>query len=212
MTLSCAAFDGGDHAEAQRIATALCVLLYRSGRSRALLVEVGLREQVGWLDTVGSLLPAEASAQTPLVFVSVEQGQATWLPTLDGWDRRLERRQPLPPEAEEKLSRMRADDTWRSRGARVPFAQWWDSHVLRDMNDQSFTRGDVVRAVASTYGEAPIDPFLEDVYQRLSRPSSFGWAMPFEHRPQVPTSSPVLASVRQLAFEVEGSLAQADLS
>jgi hypothetical protein len=210
LVLSCAAFDAGDHAEAQRIATTLRVLLHQLGSSRALLIELGTRDQIGWLDTAGSLLPLEGTAQTPLVFVSVdersERSRATWLPTLDAWDHRLRERPELSPDVEETLARRRADQSLRSRGRWLPFAEWWKADVLRDKAGQTFTRADLVRALANTDGEAQVDPGLLQVYDRLSRPNSSGWVMSHENGPDLPLASPAMASVRQVAFEVEWSL------
>jgi hypothetical protein len=213
LVLSCAAFDAGDHAEAQRIATTLRVLLHQLGSSRALLIELGTRDQIGWLDTAGSLLPLEGSAQTPLVFVRVEkrseQSKATWLPTLDAWDHRLQERPELSPDVEETLARGRADQSLRSRGRWLPFDEWWDADVLRDKVGQTFTRADLVRALANTDGEAQVDRDLLQVYDRLSRPNSSGWVTKHENGPDGPLLSPAMASVRQVAFEVEWSLHRA---
>jgi hypothetical protein len=210
LGLSCAAFDAGDHAEAQRIATTLRVLLHQLGSSRALLIELGTRDQIGWLDTAGSLLPLEGSAQTPLVFVRAEErpehSRPTWLPTLDAWDRRLQERPQLSPEVQETLARGRAEQSLRSRGRWLPFAEWWDADILRDRAGQNFTRADLVRALANTDGEASVDPSLHQAYNRLSRPSSAGWVMRHENSPDVPLTGPAMTSVRQIAFEVEWSL------
>ena len=210
LALSCAAFDAGEHAEAKRIATTLRVLLHDLGSSRALLVELGRRDELGWLDTAGSLLPLENHAQTPLVFIDVQEGpdrpSASWLPTLDAWDRRLQPRPRLSPDVEETLARLRAEDALRSRGRWLPFAEWWETYVLRDRAGQNFTRADLVRALANTDSEARVDPDLEQRYRRLSQQSSSGWAVRLENLREVPTLSPALASVRQVAFEVERSL------
>jgi hypothetical protein len=214
LAVSTAAFDAGDHAEAKRIAASLRVLLHDFGASRALLVELGTRHQIEWLDTAGSLLPLEGNAQMPLVFVSVEErlGQtgATWLPTLDAWDRRLQERPQLPAEVEESLARLRAEGSLRSRGRWLPFDEWWEADVLRDKGGQNFTRADLVRALADMDGWAQVDADLDDVYQRLVRQTFSGWAIRLENSPYVPLLSPAFASMRQIAFEVERSLHRAD--
>jgi hypothetical protein len=210
LAVSSAAFDEGDHAEARRIAVALRTLLHHLGGHRAVLVELGTRDQIEWLDTAGSILPLVSGAQTPLVFLQVDQGKSTWMPTLDAWDRRLQERPQLPPEAEETLSRMRAERTLRTRGSWLPFTEWWEAHILRDMRGQDFSRADLVQALSSSDGAVPVDAALEGPHQRLSRRSSTGWAIKLERGPGVPTLSPVLASMRQVAFEVERSLHRAN--
>jgi hypothetical protein len=188
LAVSCAAFDAGDHAEAKRIATVLQILLHGRGSGPALLEELGTRAQMGWLDTAGSILPVIAGAQTPLVYVmKVEHAASMWMPTLDAWDRRLQERPLLPAETEETLAQLRAEHALRSRGGWLPFDEWWDAEVLRNREEQTFSRAALVQMLTTTDGAARLDPY-------------FGGG---------PRTSPVLASMRQVAFEVERSLHRA---
>ena len=210
LAMSGAAFDAGDQAEAKRIANTLRVLLDGVGSTPALLDQLGTRDQIGWLDTAGSMLPLGGGAQTPLVYAVADErpdhNGATWLPTLDAWDRRLQERQPLPPGKEETLARMRAEGTLRSRGSWLPFAEWWEAEVLRDSAGQSFTRGDLLRAMTDTGAEVHDGPNRDEAHRRISTPTSSGWVPTLGHRPPVPRLTPALASVRQVAYEVERSL------
>jgi len=188
LAVSCAAFDAGDHAEAKRIATVLQVLLQGRGSGPALLEELGTRAQIGWLDTAGSMLPVIAGAQIPLAYIKKgDQSGSVWLPTLDAWDRRLQERPQLAPETEETLAQMRAEHALRSRGSWLPFDEWWDADVLRDLRDQTCSRGGLVQMLANANGAARVDPYVGGG----------------------PRTSPVLASMRQVAFEVERSLHRA---
>src|SRR3954470_6378157 len=96
MAGSCLAFDAGDQAEGKRLASTLSALLHDLARRGALLAQLGTRDQIGWLDTAGSILPMVAGAQTPLVYLGMDErlhrSRSSWLPTLDGWDRRLQER------------------------------------------------------------------------------------------------------------------------
>ena len=207
LAVSCTAFDSGDQAEAKRIATSLRVLLHGLGSVSALLVRLDTRDQIGWLDTAGSILPVPG-VQAPLVFLKVDarRSRSSWLPTLDAWDRRLQERPRLPRDTEETLARMRAEHSLRSRGGWLPFAQWWAADVLRDVDGQTFTRASLVKAMANADGRAGDDPVLDETYRRLSKPDSYGWATKLEEGPSVPLPTPAPASVRQVAFEVETSL------
>jgi hypothetical protein len=187
LAVSCSAFDAGDQAEAKRIAAVLQVLLHGRGSEPALLEELGSRGQIGWLDTAGSILPAVAGAQTPLAYKKAAQPGSTWLPTLDAWDRRLQERPQLPAETEETLARLRAEHVLRSRGSWLPFDEWWEADILRDRRGQTSSRADLVQLLASPDGAARIAP-------------DFG---------EAPGVSPALASMRQVAFEVERSLHRA---
>jgi hypothetical protein len=210
LAVSCTAFDSGDQAESRRIATTLRVLLHDLGSISALLVRLDTRDQIGWLDTAGSIVPLVPGVQTPLVFLKVDArlhgSRSSWLPTLDAWDRRLQERPRLPRDVEETLARMREEHSLRSRGEWLPFAQWWAADVLQDTDGQTFTRAGLVQALANADGHAGGDPVLDETYRRLSRPDSHGWANKLEDGPSVPLLTPAPASVRQIAFEVEASL------
>jgi hypothetical protein len=210
LAVSSLAFDAGDHAEAKRLASTMRVLLQDLPGGRAPLDQLGMRGQIGWLDTAGSILPLVAGAQTPLVYLTVDkrlhQSRSSWLPTLDAWDRRLQERPRLPSDVEETLAQMRLDRSLRSRGSWMPFDEWWTADVLRDMGGENLTRSDLVNALANTDREAHADPELDNLYRRLSRNSSFGWTIKMEKGPSVPLLTPALASVRQIAFEVDASL------
>jgi hypothetical protein len=214
LAVSCAAFDAGDHAEAKRIATCLRALLQDLGTGQALLAELGTRDQIGWLDTAGSMLPLEGHVQTPLVHVGAgerpDQAEARWLPTLDAWDRRLQERHQLPPSVEKSLARMRAEHTLRSRGQLLPFPEWWEAEVMCDEGGQRFTRADLVMALTDPDGGVRVDPALDVDHHHRPRWDSSGWASDLDDHPHVPPLGPTLSSVRQVAFEVEMSLYRAD--
>lgn len=214
LSVSCAAFDSGDHAEAKRIAACLRALLQDPGTGQALLSELGSRDLIGWLDTAGSLLPLPDQAQTPLVHVSAEEKPGrtgtTWLPTLDAWDRRLQERPRLPASVEESLARMRAEHLLRSRGHWLPFHEWWDADVMCDEGGQKFTRADLVAALTDPAGTAAADPGLDDVHRHRPRWDTSGWAVDLDDLPRGPALGPTLSSVRQIAYEVEMSLYRAD--
>lgn len=215
LAVSCAAFDAGDHAEAKRLATCLRELFQGREPGQALLAELGTRDQIGWLDTAGSLLPPVAGqVQMPLVHVSAEQdpGQVgtTWLPTLDAWDRRLQERPKLPAAVEESLARMRAEHVLRSRGHWLPFPEWWDAPVMSTERGQKFTRADLVTALTDPEVGARDDSALDETDVWPSFRDASGWGADPDPQPRVPPLGPTFSSVRQVAFEVEMSLYRAD--
>jgi hypothetical protein len=214
LAVSCAAFDGGDHAEGKRIAACLRALLQDLGSDRGLLAELGTRDQVGWLDTAGSLLPLAGRAQMPLVHARPTerpgQRETTWLPTLDAWDRRLQERPRLPPSVEESLARMRAEHTLRSRGQWLQFPEWWEAEVLCDKRGQKFTRAELVESLTDPDGGARVAPASDEDEQWPWRDEFSAGSMEVPAGPRVPPLGPTLSSVRQVAFEVEMSLFRAD--
>jgi hypothetical protein len=214
LTVSCTAFDAGDHAEGKRIATCLRELLQDLQHGQALLAELGTRDLIEWLDTAGSLLPLVGREQLPLVVAGNQEraGQtgAAWLPTLDAWDRRLQERPHLPPSVEESLARMRAEHTLRSRGQWLRFAEWWEADVMCDVDGQKFTRADLVTTLTDPDSGVRVTPAIEETHRRRPRWDSSGWASQLDDHPHVPPLGPTLASVRQVAFEVQMSLHRAE--
>jgi hypothetical protein len=214
LTVSCAAFDAGDHAEGKRIATCLRELLQDLQHGRALLAELGSRDLIEWLDTAGSLLPLVGREQLPLVVPGNDEGPGPtgvgWLPTLDAWDRRLRERPQLPPSVEESLARMRAEHTLRSRGQWLRFAEWWEADVMCAVDGQKFTRADLVKTLTDPDAGARATAAPEETHERRPRWDSSGWASDLDDLPHVPPLGPTLASVRQVAFEVQMSLHRAE--
>ena len=65
----------------------------------------------------------------------------------------------------------------------------------------SYSRSDLVLKVANQDGGGHVDPGLDDAYHDLSRGNSVGWLTGVGDTVE-PLSTPVLATVRQIAFEV----------
>jgi len=89
------------------------------------------------------------------------------------------------------------------------FAEWWRGKVTRDAREALWSREALVLVVANEDGGAHIDPAMSENYHALTRENAMGWrfhaagtnddGMPF-------TNGPVLASIRQIAWELEWTL------
>ena len=100
-----------------------------------------------------------------------------------------------------------AERTGRMSG----FRTWWRTDVTRDARDELWSREGHVIVVANQDGGAHVDPRLDERYHALTRENAMGWrfhragagpdneGLPF-------LNSPVLASIRQIAWEVEWTL------
>jgi hypothetical protein len=80
--------------------------------------------------------------------------------------------------------------------------------VIRDKNNKTFTRKDLVLNTANTDGGAHIDPNLDQAYASLSRFNSLGWKYFRRDIEDDFRNSPVLPSIRQIAHEVLKTLRQ----
>ena len=86
------------------------------------------------------------------------------------------------------------------------FDAWWNDPVLKDAQGSVFNRRKLVLDVANEDGGAHVDPSLNPAYEALARHNSLGWVYSVGHGQQPFANSPVLASVRQIAYELDRTL------
>jgi SEC-C motif len=190
LRASAQAFDDGVEAEAKRLATVIRVLVHDTARSRSLLGLLGLKETLWFLDT-------SRHRNTPGMAPNFVSESLTSLEISPGALRHVAPLDDLPPSR---------------RGPPARVEAWWKTPVLTDADAMTFSRRDLVLALANRDGGAHVDPELGSAYARLSRNNSFGWVAhsgdPFQDGAtfEAPTNSPAVACVRQCAFEVDLSL------
>jgi hypothetical protein len=165
------------------LATCLRVILHNTGSSHAILHQLGLDLKLYFRDTSlhpspGNMLPAHNG----LVVMRVTAGVgARYVPRL---------------EAEGEFG-----------NPHLQFAQWWEAMVLRDNESRTWTRRGIVLDLANKEGGAHLDPYQPESIRALEQENSMGWTFvssdgnrPFENGPMAP-------SVRQIAREVDLTLA-----
>jgi hypothetical protein len=90
----------------------------------------------------------------------------------------------LPPDRSNKLK---------------PFAAWWNDPVAKNSTESRFARRDyVLKTARKEY--AHVDPELDADWARLTRGNALGSV------PAGPMGLPALASIRQIAYEVDWTL------
>lgn len=195
-----AAFDAGQPHFAKPLATTLRVLLHHNPRSdsHALLAQLGVvPAPMLFLDSGGEVNPANRVVSSQLVGMKLGGGKADYVAPLDQGPA------SMPPERR-----------WRhpsSYGLSQPgewhtHKRWWLSFaIFKDDAGETFTRADIVRAVANSDGGAHVDRSLKDAYDRLTRSNSLGWIL-HTNTGEHPLGNPVLPTIRQIAWEVEQSL------
>lgn len=205
-------FDAGDASWAKPIAVALRVLLHTGGsNSHALLQQSGhlasLRfyDSAGELDLTWNLIGNHPMAITRLTTGGGEgPGEARYVPPLDDG----------PPPMRYSLAQQvaafaRGQKLPRAAGFHLPFKDWWNAVAIRDSTNTDFTRKDLIRALANEDGGAHVDPALTATHHALARSNSLGWAFNdgVDHEEKA-MGSPIPASVRQIAYEVERTIRQ----
>lgn len=174
---ACSSFDSGLEAIGKHIALSLRVLLHHRGSSQALLEQLGIRSG-HFYDTAGPLNPRNMLTECNLVmFQHTEQGVVRYLPLAAMGS------PPTPPRL-------------------IPFAEWWNTPVLKDNKGRVLNRRELVGNVADTDGGAHVDPELEESYMDLSRNNSLGWIFQSNDVLEPLKGRPELACMRQIAEEV----------
>jgi hypothetical protein len=176
---SATAFDQGDAVEAKRLVPPIRLLVHQTSRSDALLHQLGVLEDMTFLDTAGEIDPAN---MLPSAMLTALRFSAGAVPTHHAM---LSNYLPVPPAGQ-----------WR------PFSAWWTRTVIKDGAGAEFSRRDLILAVAHKDGGVHVDQ-LQEAYERLSRSNSLGWVLGDS---KAPLNNPVLPSIRQIAFEVEQSI------
>jgi hypothetical protein len=203
---SAAAYDGGELAEAKRLATTVSTLVNsnRRGTSVALLSQIGVRDHMSFLSYAEPL-----QFRFPKVCLVIAQINSTTGGT-------------FIPICHSPMGTRYLPQQW------VAFETWWRSEpiyevVLDDGTTGTLSRMDLVRYLRSQDGGSHIDADItEETYVRLSRIADTGAyaftgdgmagmvAVPGEGTSPIPVGH--LAAMRHIAFELEQSLIRAGLA
>ncbi|MFC5142351.1 hypothetical protein ACFPK1_29275 [Actinomycetospora rhizophila] len=184
LKASSAAFDEGFEAEAKRLAVTIRVLLHDTEKSKSLLSQLGVKEDLYLYDTSEGIIPTNLAPTPGLVMMQMTAGQGgRYVPPLGD----------LPP------SRIRPA---------VKFGKWWGDNVTKLQDGTFWTRRKYVLVLANKEGGAHVDPVLDSDYENLARKNALGFEFSdsLSGREGDFEGSAVAASVRQIAYEVTESL------
>lgn len=177
---ACQSFDSGFEPIGKHMALSLRVLLHQSSNSQALLEQLGLRSK-RFMDTAFDLNPKNLLPECPLTAMQVGQvSKYVALCQIGGGPNKCR---------------------W------LPFAEWWNNSVIKDDKGRFFNRRELVLNVANTDGGGHVDPTLDEAYMDLSRNNSLGWVLG-SGNVQRPFPPPVMACIRQIAYEVIETIQQ----
>lgn len=218
LARSCKDFDNGSTAEAQRIATALRILLYKSRTSHPLLEQCGVMERLWIFDSAGDLRADDVTSVFNLVGVHMEVDGGGYLAGVSYIPKFDESKTEQPNTAYQVHELIEGRKAPRAPGFHFRIADWWKATVIRDSHGNEFSREFLVAAVANSDGGAHVDPSLEEKYYALSRLNSASihasgnpsnMSIAFGPKPAddgesafMALGSPVPASIRQIAWEL----------
>ena len=181
MIASAISYDNGFEGEALRLATGIRLLVHDTNKSRSLLTLLN-KKNIDFYDSASDYHPSRVvvsySGLVLKKFVFPNGGGKYEAPLDD-----------VPPSM--------------NKNKRVDFAQWWFKNVvIRDNQNNEFTRKNLVLNLANKEGGAHVDPKLDEAYANLSRFHSLGWKFIKGDVVEDFKNSPVLPSIRQITHEV----------
>lgn len=198
LRASADAYDAGEDSEAKRLATVVRTLCHDTPRSTSLLQQLGSLTRLRFVDTIPDR-PAP-NLEDLDVTPSDPDGELKMVTVFSS---------PLAPMAGGPRGYVAQLDR-ASRSLPKTFATWWGAPVVRDAQGNSMSRRDVVLALANQDGGAHVDPSLkQSEYVAISREQSLGTIeyTGSDGRRHVVDANPLLAVMRQIAYEVDETLA-----
>lgn len=193
-------YDAGKIIEAKQLSTRLRILLHQTNKSHALINQLRLNDQLTWVDTAGlvdltNLHPKE-SCLTLTKVTAGPQATKEFVPKCDV--------PALPPVRDKNGREVEA-------GGRIPFDEWWNNPVVRDATTAAmYSRSQLVLALANQEGGAHYDPKIRAAYAAIVESDWLSWVIVTgsSDAPKPYSDNPVMASVRQIAWEVLESIRQ----
>lgn len=177
---SCRAFDGGDLAEAKRIALVIRVLVHDTAICHSLLAQLGIKDSLVWADS------APVIDDDPNI-VGRSPGLTPMGLGADGI----------------AFSARYMDSIERSNSTRyVSFSDWWERPVIVDSNDAEFSRKDLVLALVNKDGGAHLDRLNKKTHALVHGNSAGFVRIDTAGGPSEPIPTPIYASVRTVAEEL----------
>ena len=196
---SCRAFDAGQENEALRLSTTLRVLLHQTPKSNSLLNQMGKLRTLDYVDSgvrrdlFTKIVNQDASpgfvynykpADTGLVISSFIGNEFKFIAPLV-----KNRFNPNDPKFHCIVPTRK-------------YSEWWEDKFIEVSNDHSFSRKDIVLALANKEGGAHLDPDIEAKFDDLFRDSMGMWGGSDNIEFQSVKPNIAYATVRQIAYEI----------
>jgi SEC-C motif len=179
LKIDVANYDAGKEIVAKGIATKLRVLVHDTERSYSLLGQIS-KKGILFHDTAHEMDSRGLGTYSGLINISLSTDGAKYKPFLDN----------LP----------------QGSGQQIEFEDWWNAVVFLDKDRNSFSRKQLVLALANQDGGAHVARELGEKYSNLSRQNSLNWHAGKRDGSWTPLANPHYAAIRQIAHEVLKSL------
>jgi hypothetical protein len=188
LRASADAFDRGFEGEAKRLATSVRVLVHDTGVSQSLLTQLKIKSSLRYEDTADPINPNNLLPTPGLVLLRVTTGPNGGGEYVAPLGELLGSNRQNPP---------------------AQFKDWWERPVTKDPSGVLISRKDYVLWVSNKSGGSHVDPELPSAYGDLINENSLGWHYVTSDAPDKPFDrNPALASVRQIAYEIEKTLSE----
>lgn len=218
---SAALFDEGHEDEALRLAAIMRVLLQDTSTSHSLLGQLGAKEKLEYLDTSEPIHPRNVLPTMGLVGARIDVGPSGHVGRYAA---------PLEGNYRDKPAPLYLRGAFLGEGAELPsdlpeppysrprpFGDWWNDPVTKDSQAELFARRDYVLAAAHKEGGAHVDPSLDAAWAGLTRNNTLNMRVdpaggvsvsvgPVLGGIKVALGNPALASIRQIAYELDQTL------
>lgn len=189
-------FDQGRLLEGRDVARHISRLVHGTASSRALIDELGVRRAFTWVDTAGVVNPKTAASAACLTLMKIRTGSqrcGEFVPKLGMYP-------PAPIRTR--------DGDHIDRGSRIPFEHWWTNPVVKDADGAEFSRKQLVLALAAGRDAELPDDEAAEALAALAASPSLGWALDGDAMAAGLERNPVMASARQIGYEVLQSIGQ----
>jgi hypothetical protein len=186
LHISATAYDAGTVSEAKRLAATVYILVHDGKRQTiSLLTQLGVRDQMPFVASAPPVNDRNLVSDMPLTMVSAGPNEARLLPLLDQGPH---------------FSR------W------IRFTDWWNEAVLRDANlGHTLIRKELVQILRNKEGGGHFDEELADQAYITISDKDFGWKFVTPEGEKTIDPGAHLATMRQIAWEVERSIEKAKI-
>lgn len=182
LSLLAEVYDKGNIVVAKSIATAVRVLVHDTSISHSLLGQLGMKNGK-FFDTAQTLDNSNLDENTfrggsfsALVAVSMGSSDQVFKPYLD--------------------------DVPDDRKLFVDFDVYWNKIIFIDSEHNSFTRKEIVLAVANQDGGAHVGKDIDEKYRKLARDNALGWKVSGGGKTWDDPQGVELAAIRQIGHEI----------
>lgn len=175
-------YDQGQTVVAKSIASSIRVLLHKTQQSHSLLYQLNLEDTDFFDSCLVDGIPEDyeklkrLGSYAGLFGIGISSEETTYVPYLD--------------------------DIPGSKPKYAKYEDYWNRVVFHDKNNGTFTRKEIVLAVANKDGGSHVDPFLDKKYVDLAKNNSLGWVGSANNQQHKPPEGAELAAMRQIAHEV----------